>query len=303
MRARWPYWAGCGGMSRDFDRPGGIVAQHPWRSEGIELDRVDLPFRIVGTINRALDRRCAARGHCPARDRPRARPCARGEKPGQLVQSSSTAMRRPKCSASRGMSPLRAWSGGRVTTSNDSRSSRSARNRPSSTIRGKILVGCRDDPDVDRDRLGRADAGDLAIFDRAQQPVLRRRRQGRQLVEEQGAAVRLLEPAVPGLGGAGEAARLMAEQFGLDQIFGQRGAVHRHQRPRPARRQMMQPLGNQLLAGAALADYQHRPVERRGTARPLDRVEKGEALPDELIGPFHSPTCGGKSHHVARCFA
>ena len=153
---------------------------------------------------------------------------------------------------------------------------------------GKMLVGRGDDPHVDRDRLGRADAGDFAIFDRAQQPVLRRRRQGRQLVEEQGAAVRLLEPAVAGLGGAGEAAGLMTEQLGLDQIFGQRRAVHRHQRPRPARRQVMQPLGNQLLAGAALADYQHRAVERRGAARPLDRVEKGQALTDELIGPFHA---------------
>jgi hypothetical protein len=26
-------------------------------------------------------------------------------------------------------------------------------------------------------------------------------------------------------------------------------------------------------------------------------------LPDELISPFHPPTCGVKSHQVARCFA
>ena len=141
----------------------------------------------------------------------------------------------------------------------------------------QMLVGRGDDADVDLDRLGRADAGDLAIFDRAQQPVLRRRGQGRQFVEEQGAAVGFLEPAVAGLGGAGEAARLMPEQFGLDQIFGKRGAVHRHQRPRPARRQMVEPLGDQFLARAALADDQHRAVERRGAARPLDRVEKGQA--------------------------
>ena len=128
-----------------------------------------------------------------------------------------------------------------------------------------------------------------------------------ELVEEQGAAVGFLEPAVARLGRAGEAARLVAEQLGLDQIFGQRRAVHDDQRARPARRQVVEPLGDQLLAGAALADDQHRAVERRGTARPLDRVEEGEALPDELIcAPCFSiriwPTVGGKSHQLARIF-
>ena len=39
----------------------------------------------------------------------------------------------------------------------------------------QMLVGGRDDADVYLDRLRRADAGYLALFDRAQQPVLRRR--------------------------------------------------------------------------------------------------------------------------------
>ena len=126
--------------------------------------------------------------------------------------------------------------------------------------------------------------------------------QGRQLVEEQGAAVGLLEAPVAGLGGAGEASRLMAEQLGLDQGLGQRGAVHRHQRAGPARRQMVQALGDQLLAGAALADHQDRPVERRGAARPLDRVEEGQALPDELIGPLHATDCWWQIPLLARYF-
>ena len=116
-------------------------------------------------------------------------------------------------------------------------------------------------------------------------------RQGPEFVEEQGAAVGFLEAAVAGLGGAGEAARFVAEQLGLDQVFRQRRAVHDDQRPRPARRQMVEALGDQLLAGAALADHQHRPVERRGAARPLDRVEKGQALPDELIRPAPCADC------------
>ena len=78
----------------------------------------------------------------------------------------------------------------------------------------------------------------------------------------------------PGLGGAGECAGLVAEQFRLDQGLGQSGAIHDDQRPVPARGQMMQAFGDQLLAGAALADDEHRPVERRGAAGALDRVEE-----------------------------
>ena len=184
-------------------------------------------------------------------------------------------MRRPKCSASKGMSPLRARSGGKRDDLERQAVEQVGAKAALVDQRGQMLVGRGDDAHVDADRLRRADPRDFAIFDRAQQPVLRRRGQARELVEEQGAAVGFLEAAVAGLGGAGEAARLMAEQFGLDQRFGKRGAIHRHQRAGPARRQMVQALGDQFLAGAALADDQNGPIERRGAARPLDRVEEG----------------------------
>src|SRR6187549_1127830 len=51
---------------------------------------------------------------------------------------------------------------------------------------------------------------------------------------------------------------------------------------------MVQSFGNQFLAGAALADHQNRPVERRRPARPLDRVEKGRGLADQLGIAIHS---------------
>ena len=49
---------------------------------------------------------------------------------------------------------------------------------------------------------------------------------------------------------------------------------------------MVKSLGNQLLASAAFPNHKDRAIERRGAARPLDRVEKGKALTDKLIGPF-----------------
>ncbi len=53
----------------------------------------------------------------------------------------------------------------------------------------------------------------------------------------------------------------------------------------------MQPLGDQFLAGTAFTNDQHRAIERRGSARAFDRVEEGEALPDELSGSLHRPDC------------
>jgi hypothetical protein len=74
----------------------------------------------------------------------------------------------------------------------------------------------------------------------------------------------------------------------------------------------MQALCDQFLAGAALADHQHRPIERRRAACAFDRIEEGSRLADELIRAFHAkrladfPICWqvlfGKSRHMASFF-
>src|SRR5688572_26838018 len=55
---------------------------------------------------------------------------------------------------------------------------------------------------------------------------------------------------------------------------------------------MVQSFGDQLLAGAALANHQHRPVQGRRPARPLDRVEEGRGLADELGVAIHEDVPG-----------
>jgi len=50
----------------------------------------------------------------------------------------------------------------------------------------------------------------------------------------------------------------------------------------------MEAFGDQFLAGAALADHEHRAVERRRLARTVDRILKGRRLADELRFAFHS---------------
>jgi hypothetical protein len=50
----------------------------------------------------------------------------------------------------------------------------------------------------------------------------------------------------------------------------------------------MKPFGHQLLAGPALADHQHRSVERGGAAGALDRVEERSRLTNEMGFAFHA---------------
>ena len=64
----------------------------------------------------------------------------------------------------------------------------------------------------------------------------------------------------------------------------------------------MEAFGDQLLARAPLTDDEHGPIERRRTAPALDRVEKGQALTDELFSAFHVLTVGAESHVLARYF-
>src|SRR4051812_8265656 len=102
--------------------------------------------------------------------------------------------------------------------------------------------------------------------------------------------MRFLEASRARLGRAGERPRLVTEQFGLDQRLGQGGAVHDDQRLIPARTQPVEALGNELLAGAALADDQHRTVERGRAAGALEGIEKRARLTDDLGCPLHGET-------------
>ncbi len=81
-------------------------------------------------------------------------------------------------------------------------------------MRMSTLTGC-----------GAADAVDLALLDRAQQLGLQPRIHLADFVEQQRAAVGLLELADAPRDGAGEGALLVAEQFGFQQVLGDRRAV------------------------------------------------------------------------------
>ena len=91
----------------------------------------------------------------------------------------------------------------------------------------EIAMGRCDDARVDSDRLVRADAGDFALLEHAQELGLGGGRQIADLVQKQRAAAGGFERPLPRGGGTGERAALVAEQLAFHQLVRQRRAIER----------------------------------------------------------------------------
>ena len=118
-------------------------------------------------------------------------------------------------------------------------------------------MGRGQDPDVDRDRLRAADALERHLLEHAQQLGLDLQVDVADLVEEERAAVGLLEPADAVAVGAGERPLDVAEQLALEQALREGRAVDLDERPCRAGAGGVDRRGQQLLARAALAADQH----------------------------------------------
>ena len=122
----------------------------------------------------------------------------------------------------------------------------------------ELAMGGSDHPQVDRHRSRGPDGQHLALGQHPQQPGLQGPRHVADLVEEEGAAVRLLDqPALALVEGTREAPRQVAEQFAFDQGFGDGRTVHRNERLATALAALVQGLGKKLLAAAGFAGEQH----------------------------------------------
>ena len=95
------------------------------------------------------------------------------------------------------------------------------------------------------------------MLEHAQEFDLRVGRQVADLVEEERALVRLLEAADAPLVGARERAAFVAEQFTLQEVFRNGGAIDRDERRFGARAVLIDGAGDQLLARARFAPDEH----------------------------------------------
>ena len=196
------------------------------------------------------------------------------------------------------MSSTRSRSGGTAMTSKARRSRRSARNRPAAASAGRSALVAPISRTSTWMVLVAADPLERAIFDDAQELLLDRERGGGDLVEEQRAAVGELEAGQAAPLGAGVGAGLVAEQLAVEELLGQGRAVELDERALPAGRQVGQPVGDDLLAGAALAENQDRPVDRGGLADMRQHFEKGRRLAKR-----RGRDIGGASRHIDTVFA
>src|SRR5205085_8868500 len=121
----------------------------------------------------------------------------------------------------------------------------------------EVLVRRRDDADVHFHGARRAEALDFAFLEHAQDLGLRLRAHVADLVEEDRAAVALLELADLLLRCAGERSLLVAEELRLDQLLGNRRAVHLHEALAAAQAVAMNGPRDQLFADAAFTGDQY----------------------------------------------
>jgi hypothetical protein len=137
------------------------------------------------------------------------------------------------------------------------------------------------DPHVGADRVVAADRHELALLEHAQQPGLRLQRHVADLVQEQRAALGLLEAADPPRRGAGERALLVPEQLALDELRGDRRHVDGHERAALALAEVVERLRHQLLAGAGLARDEDGEVRVREPGDdPVDVLHRRRAADD-----------------------
>ena len=151
---------------------------------------------------------------------------------------------------------------------------------------GQVAVGRRDDPHVgDARGAVRADRLDFSGLEEAEQERLHAQAHLADLVEEQRAAVRLLELAGLVAIRAGEAAFDVSEQFRFEQRLGQAGAVQGDEGPIGSRRVDVNGSRDQILADAALAGDQHLRLAGRRAARHRQHFQHRGAGRDDVRRP------------------
>src|SRR5689334_17713092 len=115
----------------------------------------------------------------------------------------------------------------------------------------KVDVRRRQYPHIHRNRLMAANPLDVFFLQEAQQIGFQLQWQIAYFIEKQGAAVGRFYPPDLALMGAGKGPLLVTKQFGLDQMFGNRATVDRHEWLAVTLGLLMQSTGDQFFTGAA----------------------------------------------------
>ena len=146
----------------------------------------------------------------------------------------------------------------------------------------QVLVGRRDHADVGLDRVVAADPIEMPVAQHAQQSRLEVERHVADFVEEERAALGLLEAAAAHGLRAGKCAALMAKEFAFEKILWNRRGVDCDEGPIGARRMLVQRTRDQFLARARFAGDQHGDIALREPSDRAEDVLHRRCLPEHL---------------------
>src|SRR5580704_2997155 len=128
---------------------------------------------------------------------------------------------------------------------------------------GNVDVGCGQNADVDFDDGAAAEAGELLILQHVQKFRLQKGRHLANFVEQNGSAVAQFEFTRFGVVCSREGALLVAEQFALEEVGGNGGAIYFQERAMGAWGKLVDQASENFLAGATLAEQEHGDVDVR----------------------------------------
>ncbi len=155
---------------------------------------------------------------------------------------------------------------------------------------GEILVGGRDDPDIDLLFLVAADGSDSAVLQDPQELGLERKRHFRDFIEKQASPFGFGEKPLARFAGAGEGAGGVAEKFAFHERFRYARAVYGKKRAVLPVAFIMQRPGHQFLAGAAFARNEH------GACRRCHLLDLVEQNPHGTALSVHAVKCFNGEH-------
>ncbi|EXI71617.1 MAG: hypothetical protein AW10_04272 [Candidatus Accumulibacter appositus] len=148
---------------------------------------------------------------------------------------------------------------------------------------GQWTMGGGDDPDFGLAQFRGTHPAIGASFQQPQQLDLDRERDVAQFVEKQRAARRRLDQSGRACRRAGEGTALMAKQSALEQRFRQSRAINGNEGLFGAPAELMNGIGDQLLAGTRLPLQQHGCVRRRHPRDQFHHLHEGWRTADQTL--------------------
>ena len=163
---------------------------------------------------------------------------------------------------------------------------------------GQIPVGGGNNPYIQGDGLATTDPLNLALLQHPQQLGLQARIHFRNLIQQDGATVGLLELARGGCNRTGKGALLVAKQDGLQHILGNCRAVDRHERLVRPGRLLVNIARQHLFTSSTFPGNHHRRVTGCHLRRQLEHPFADRIFRNGLVDTFLTAAADHSGHRI-----